>query len=85
MTSKQEGLFGKYLIRKSDGTPLSVDAKYFVIRYDKASASANAAREALETYCDEIDYHRGKYYNPTLASELRANLKTYGVELGRPL
>lgn len=47
-----EGLFGKYIIRKADGTDIDPNAKYFVLRYDALGGShSQAARLALMRYC----------------------------------
>ena len=56
MTSvlREEGLFGKYLIRKADGTPLAPEAKYFVVRYDAAAIDGHVGRSALVYYCHQL-------------------------------
>ena len=56
MTSvlREEGLFGKYLIRKSDGTLLAPEAKYFVVRYDAAAEHGHVGRSALAYYCHQL-------------------------------
>jgi len=66
---QREGLFGKYLIRKTDGTPLAPEARYFVVRYDAAAAHGAAGRTALKVYCSGI-----RFAMPELAESLRAEL-----------
>lgn len=41
----REGLFGKYIIRKSDGHPVDPEADYFVMRLDTDPVARRAARE----------------------------------------
>jgi len=43
------GLYGKYTIGKSDGTPVDPNAKYIVLRYD-AGSDDELARMALLRY-----------------------------------
>jgi hypothetical protein len=64
------GLFGKYLLAKSDGTEIEPESKYFVLRYDSKAASGEVSRIALVEYCERI-----KNDMPDLASELMADLK----------
>lgn len=53
--SEFEGLFGKYIITKADGTEIGPDAKYFVLRYDKDFAAWMALRSyALHTPNKEL-------------------------------
>lgn len=44
-----KGLFGKYIIQKANGEPIDPEAKYFVLRYDKASKDYHA-KEILFEY-----------------------------------
>lgn len=60
------GIYGKYRIEKTDGTPLDPKASYFVLRLD----TDGAAREAMRTYAQEI-----RRRNPILAREIEALLK----------
>jgi hypothetical protein len=64
-TGKQKGLYGKYIIQKSNGKPIDEKAQYFILRYDKCSHS----RKALEAYCESISKE-----NPMLANDLRIEL-----------
>lgn len=43
-------LFNKYIIQKSDGSPVDPEAQYFVLRID----TDQAARHAVLTYADWI-------------------------------
>lgn len=36
-TNNQEGLYAKYILRKSDGSFIDSKAKYFILRYDADS------------------------------------------------
>ena len=50
-----KGLYNKYKIEKTDGTPVDPDAKYMVLRYDKPDNIYHAAvRKALQTFAKEI-------------------------------
>jgi hypothetical protein len=56
------GLYGKYIIKKADGTPIDPEADYFVLRLD----TDPHARVAALAYADSIEPG-----NPRLAFELR--------------
>ena len=56
------GLYRKYRIEKADGSPVSPDAEYFVLRLD----TDPAARSAVLTYAFEIEES-----NPAFARDLR--------------
>lgn len=47
----QMGLYGKYILAKSDGTDLDPNACYFVLRWD----TDPAARQALRLYAQLCD------------------------------
>lgn len=70
MEEKKTGLIaGKYIIRKSDGSPTDPDARFFVLRYDENQDDKKhmeACRKALLTYANEIEDHL-----PLLAWDLR--------------
>jgi hypothetical protein len=73
----QEGLFGKYLIKKADGSELDPEAQYFVIRYDDAAAHGSAGRAALLEYARLI-----KGDCPELCAELALKLRhSPGVDI----
>lgn len=55
------GLFGKYVISKSDGSPVDPKAAYFVLRLDTDAD----ARKAMRAYARAI-----KDENPKLAREI---------------
>ena len=55
------GLFEKYIIFKSDGTPTDTDAQYFVLRLDTDHHARIAARAYALSIMDE---------NKKLASDL---------------
>jgi hypothetical protein len=66
----QLGLFGKYILAKSDGSNIDPEAKYFILRYDADSADREAARGALLHYAGLVQDS-----NPQLASDLRKQLE----------
>lgn len=70
----QQGLFGKYILSKSDGRDIDSSAKYFVLRYDADSADGEAARAALRVYCDCI-----REYSPKLAFDLLQEIQVEGL------
>ncbi len=78
------GLYGKYLISKADGSELDSDAKYFVLRYDAKGDSA--ALSALFAYAEMIcdpDPDFPEIHNPELARDLRVELGRVVAELVR--
>lgn len=60
-----KGLFDKYIIKKTDGSPVDRMAQYFVLRLD----TDLHARKALRVYADSIAAE-----NPILAIHLRTRL-----------
>lgn len=65
-----KGLIKKYIISKANGSTVSEDAEYFVLRLDekqKDDVHRNACVKAVLTYADEIENHL-----PELAKDLRA-------------
>lgn len=60
-----KGLYGKYIIEKSNGEKLDPNAKYFVLRYDKDPH----AKVALAAYADSISSENYK-----LAREIRESI-----------
>lgn len=62
------GLFSKYTVTKTDGSPVDPNAKYFVLRLDKDPA----AIEALLTYADQCD-------DLALAEDLLQTLEQYEI------
>lgn len=74
------GLFGKYILGKSNGTDIDPFAKYFILRYDANSSDGEAARGALLHYASLIQCS-----NPQLANDLREQLKIEAVaNLAKP-
>lgn len=61
MPTKEEnpdGLHGRYVISKADGSPVDPDAVYFVLRLDSGGSDHKhvaACRAALEAYGDKLD------------------------------
>lgn len=41
----EEGIYGKYIIRKADGSDVDPEACYFVLRLDTDEAARKAARQ----------------------------------------
>lgn len=65
---ENKGLYQKYVISKTDGTPVDEKAKYFVLRYDPYGDDPihiEACRKALGVYAMEIKDHI-----PSLAMDL---------------
>jgi hypothetical protein len=67
---ESKGLYGKYTIQKTDGTPIDPDADYFILRLD----TDKAARLAARRYADVISN-----INPVLAKELRERCNKYSA------
>ncbi len=64
-----DGLYNRYIIKKSNGDSVSPVAKYFVLRLDEYGSDkihVNACRKAALTYANEIENHL-----PELAKDLR--------------
>ncbi len=59
---KNGGLKNKYIIKKTNGQPVSPEAQYFVLRLDK---DPHAVKAAL-AYADSVEID-----NPALAFQLR--------------
>jgi hypothetical protein len=60
--------YDRYIIKKSNGEPVSKDAQYFVMRIDKDPH----ARIAALAYADSVEAD-----NPKFARQLRNNTKQY--------
>lgn len=58
---KEKGLYGKYIVTKTDGEPTEPQAQYFVLRID----TDLHAQKALVTYAKSV-----KKDDPTLAEDL---------------
>jgi len=58
----KQGLFNKYTVTKTDGSPVDPDAQYFVLRID----TDYAARVAVLAYANSIQVD-----NPQFAEQLR--------------
>ncbi len=65
--SENEGVYGKYIIAKADGTPVDPMACYFVLRLDRDGH----ARTAMRLYADTLRACQGD--NP-LSSDITAAL-----------
>lgn len=64
--SKLEGLYGKFIIRKADGSPIDPEAKYIVLRYDANNhKDGPACRYGISAYAKAI-----KSYNLQFAEDL---------------
>ena len=62
----KQGLFGKFILKKADGSPISPNAKYLVLRYDANNdKDGNACRKAIITYARAISKS-----DPTFATDL---------------
>lgn len=62
------GLHNKYVLSRTDGTPINPNDKYFVLKIDGDGDinHINACRAALSKYADEIESHI-----PELAKQIR--------------
>jgi hypothetical protein len=68
-TEKNRGLYGRYIVRKADGSPTDPRAEYFVLRLDEHGSDPihiEACRAAAMVYADLIEP-----YLPQLAADLR--------------
>lgn len=65
----KKGIYGKYIIKKTDGSDIDPNACYFVLRLDSDAAAQDAAR----TYAEQTD-------NEELANDILMCLE----ELHRP-
>ena len=62
----KQGLFGKFILEKANGSPIHPDAKYIVLRYDATNDEDGiASRKALIVYARAISQS-----NPTFAADL---------------
>lgn len=71
MTGIPKGLYGKYIILKTDGSPVDPSADYFVLRLD----TDPAARAAAYLYAQETQEQF-----PELSAELMEKLNGYMSE-----
>ena len=69
----RDGLYGKYVIEKADGSPVDPRAVYFTLRLD----TDRFAREAVRAY--SVACREGR---PELARDLEELLKRLEKELG---
>jgi hypothetical protein len=56
---KNKGLFGKYIIKKADGSPIDKGAEYFVLRLngDGDINHIEACKKAVLVYAEQIKDH----------------------------
>lgn len=66
MENEPKGLYPKYKIVKTDGTPMDPNAKYFTVRIDTDRHARAAVRAYIESCRDE---------NPELAMDLEEVLE----------
>lgn len=62
------GLYGKYIISKTNGNPINEDAEYFILRLDEGCRDKKhlaACKKAALAYAESIKSHL-----PKLASDL---------------
>ena len=81
MSKISEGLRRTYDVRKANGSPVSPNAKYFVLRYDQEEiedeqerAHRDACRAAMQVYADHIESTL-----PMLAGDIRQELQDESV------
>jgi hypothetical protein len=73
---KNKGLLPRYTVLKNDGSEISPDARYFVLRYDKSGSDpihTSASRDALRIYAGAIKDHL-----PKLSEDLTSVLISLG-------
>lgn len=63
-----KGLYTKYVIQKSDGSPVDPEAQYFILRIDKGDY-VMACRAALAVFARRV-----RLRNPTLADDIETKL-----------
>jgi len=62
--SKSEGFNKtKYIIQKSDGSPVDPEARYFVLRYDHKGKDSKIARSAISFYASSIFHANRKFHD----------------------
>ena len=67
------GLFGKYIIEKKDGSPIDHDAQYFVLRLDTDVAARRAMLEYSRWTNSELKYDILRWLlsiNPEIIADL---------------
>jgi len=76
---KSKGLFGKYIIKKADGSKVDKDAEYFVLRLngDGDPKHIQACRDAILCYGRNIKDHL-----PLLAADILEKYGYYTVRNG---
>lgn len=81
MKAEPKGLYQKYNISKSDGTPVDPEARYIVLRIDNSGADTvakqtmrYAGRRGVQKFAFEIEP-----VEPELASDIRMMLKLYEI------
>ena len=52
--SEQQGLYGKFIISKADGSPMNPKAKYIILRYDADSKDFWPSSAAIRKYAELI-------------------------------
>ena len=65
---RNKGLYNRYKVEKTDGTPIDSKAKYFVLRYDKDGSDpehVKACQRGLLEYARAIASHL-----PVLAGDI---------------
>jgi len=70
----QQGLYLKYIVSHSDGSPVEPDALYFVLRYDEDSEWCRIGRETLWAMCKRIEKEA-----PSLVADIRARINQIGL------
>ncbi len=66
-----KGLYNKYIIKKANGTPVSPEARYIVLRIDSGKY-VEACRKGVMAFAEAV-----KPQNPDLAIDLEIELLGY--------
>ena len=70
---QQEGLYGKFILKKADGSFIDSKARYIILRYDAQARNSSHARHAILAYARTIHS-----INPVFAEELIEEMKVEG-------
>lgn len=77
---QHKGLYGKFLLQKTNGSPIDPEAKYIVLRYDANSKDGNLTRAVLIKYASLI-----RSFNPQFADDLLKQIEIEQIKYRGPL
>lgn len=73
---ESRGLFNKFEVKHADGSPVDLNAKYVVVRYDANSEDGKNGRLALRVYAVGMS-HTNKKFSDDLWKEVDTYEKRY--------